>query len=97
MKMLLGDFIAKVGREDIYKPKIRNENLHEISNRVGVVNFATSKNRTVNSTIFPHRNIHKFTLKSSDGKTRDHIDNILIDRRPNSNGNLCPIFPGSGL
>jgi hypothetical protein len=61
MKMLLGDFIAKVGRENIYKPKIRNENLHEISNGVGAVNFATSENRTVNNGMFPHRNIHKFT------------------------------------
>jgi exonuclease III len=28
MKILLGDFNAKVGREDIFKPKIGNESLH---------------------------------------------------------------------
>jgi hypothetical protein len=27
---LLGDFITKVGREDIFKPTIENESLHEI-------------------------------------------------------------------
>jgi exonuclease III len=45
MKILLGDFNAKVGREDIFKSPIGNENLHEISNDNGVrvVNFATSK------------------------------------------------------
>jgi hypothetical protein len=45
MKILLGDFSTKVGREDIFKPKIGNESLHEISNENGVrlVNFATSK------------------------------------------------------
>jgi exonuclease III len=32
MKILLGDFNAKVGREDIFKPTIGNESLHEISN-----------------------------------------------------------------
>jgi hypothetical protein len=32
MKILLGDFNAKVGREDIFKPTIWNESLHEISN-----------------------------------------------------------------
>jgi hypothetical protein len=32
MKMLLGDFNAKVGREDTLKPIIGNESLHEISN-----------------------------------------------------------------
>jgi hypothetical protein len=46
MKILLGDFNPKVGKEDIFKPKIGNESLHEISNDNGVrlVNFATSKN-----------------------------------------------------
>jgi hypothetical protein len=45
MKILLGDFIAKVGREDIFRPTIGNESLHKISNVNGgsVVNFATSK------------------------------------------------------
>jgi hypothetical protein len=32
MKILLGDFNAKVGREDIFKPTIGNESLHKISN-----------------------------------------------------------------
>jgi hypothetical protein len=35
MKILLGDFNAKVGREDIFKPIIRNESLHEIINDHG--------------------------------------------------------------
>jgi exonuclease III len=63
MKMLLGDFNAKVGREDIFKPTIGNDSLHEISNdnEDRAVNFATSKNMTVKSTMFPHFNIHKFT------------------------------------
>jgi hypothetical protein len=44
MKILL-DFSAKVGRENIFKPAIRNESLYEISddNGVRVVNFAKSK------------------------------------------------------
>jgi hypothetical protein len=46
MKSLLGDFNAKVGREDIFKPIIGNESVHEASNDNGVrvVNFTTSKN-----------------------------------------------------
>jgi hypothetical protein len=36
MKILLGDLNAKVGREDIFKPTIRNESSHEISNDNGV-------------------------------------------------------------
>jgi hypothetical protein len=61
MKILLGDFNAKVGREDIFKPTIGNESLHEIRNYNGVrvVNFSTSKNLIVKTTMFPHCNIHK--------------------------------------
>jgi hypothetical protein len=44
MKVLLGDFNAKVNRKDIFIPTIWNESLHEISNNTGVLNFATSKN-----------------------------------------------------
>jgi hypothetical protein len=49
-----------------------------------VVNFGTSKNLTVKSTMFPHRNIHKFTWASHDGKTHNQIHHILIDRRRHS-------------
>jgi hypothetical protein len=49
MKILLGDFSAEVGREDIFKPTTMNKSSHEISNDSGVrvVNFATSKNLVV--------------------------------------------------
>jgi hypothetical protein len=36
MKILLGDFNAKVGREEIFKTTIGIESLHEISNDNGV-------------------------------------------------------------
>jgi hypothetical protein len=69
MKILLSDFNAKVGREDIFKPTIRNDSSHEISNDNGVrvVNFATSKNLVVKSTMFPHCSIHKYTGTSPSG------------------------------
>jgi hypothetical protein len=46
MKILLGDFSARVDKEDIFKPTIWNESLHEINNDNGVrvVNCGTSKN-----------------------------------------------------
>jgi hypothetical protein len=87
MKILLEDFNAKVGREDIFKPTIGNGSLHETSNDSGVrvVNFATPKNLVVKSTMFPHRKIHKYTWTSPDGKTRYQIDHVLVDRRRQSN------------
>jgi hypothetical protein len=86
MKILMGDFNTKVGREDIFKPTIGNESLHEISNDsgVGVVSFATSKNLVVKSTMFPHRKIHKYTWTSPEGNTNNQTDHVLIHKRRHS-------------
>ena len=75
MKILLGEFNAKLGRDDIFKPMIGQESLHQDSNDNGVrlVNFATSKNLVVKSTMFPHLNIHKYTWTSPDGKTQTRL------------------------
>ena len=80
---LLEDANANAGRENICKPTIGNESLHQESNDNGVrtVNFATSKNVVVKSTMFPHRNIHKYIWASPYGKTNNQIHHILIDRR----------------
>ena len=63
MNILLGDFNANVGRENIFKATIGQESLYQDSNDNGVrlVNFATSQNLVVKSTMFRHRNIHKYT------------------------------------
>src|SRR5215468_5550069 len=34
--------------------------------------------------MFPHRNVHKYTWTSPDGKTHNHINHVLIDRRRHS-------------
>jgi len=43
MKIILGDFNAKVGRENIFKPTIENGGLHQDNNDNGVriVNVGT--------------------------------------------------------
>jgi endonuclease/exonuclease/phosphatase family metal-dependent hydrolase len=87
MKIILGDFNAKVGRENIFKPMIGNESLHEISNDNGVrvVNFAISENLVVESTMIPHRKFHKYTWTSPERNTHNKIDHVLNDRRRHSN------------
>jgi hypothetical protein len=77
---LLGDFNAKVGREDIFKPTIGGESLCEISddNEVRVVNFATSKN------LSKVQCSHTVTFINLLAKIHNQIDHILIDRRRHS-------------
>jgi hypothetical protein len=66
MKILLGDFNAKVGREDIFKLTVRNKGLPKISH--------------VRSTMFCHCEIHKYTWTSAEETMHNQI-HILIDGR----------------
>jgi hypothetical protein len=65
----------------MFKTIIGNESLHEASNDNGVrvVNFATPKNLIVNSTPFPHRDIHENTWTSPDGVTHNQMAHVLIE------------------
>ena len=69
-KILLGDFNAKVGRENIFQPTIGTESVDPESNDNGIrlVNLATSKNLIVKSTKFLHRNIHTQSDRSYSGR-----------------------------
>jgi hypothetical protein len=56
MNILLRNFSVNVVREDIFKPTAWNDSLHKINNGIRVVDFATSNNLIVKSTIFPRNN-----------------------------------------
>jgi len=86
MKIILGDFNAKVGREYIFKLTNGNESLHQ------VVKIMVLEQKTL-----PHQKIwllgahcsrtaiiHRYTWTSPDGKTHNQTDHILIDRRSHS-------------
>ena len=71
-----------MGRENIFKLAIWNESPDQDSNDNGVriVNLTTSKIVDVKSTMFVHRNMHKYIWTSPYGQTHNQIDHILIDR-----------------
>ena len=83
IKIIQGDFNAKVGKEDIYKPTIGNERLQNETknNRIKIIEFAISKGFNVRSTTFPRKNIHKETWYSADGRTVNQINHTLISNR----------------
>jgi hypothetical protein len=83
MQILLRDFNTEVGTEEVFKPTIGNESLHEnnIDNGVRVVNLDTFKNLIVKIAMFPHRSIHKLTWTFPDRKTHNQLDHILMNWR----------------
>jgi hypothetical protein len=85
-KTLLHYFNAKVGRKDSLKPTMGDESLSEINsnNGVRVVNFDTSKNLVVKSTMFPYRDIHNYTHTSPEEKMHNQTDHVLRDSRRHS-------------
>jgi hypothetical protein len=47
--------------------------------------IATSENLIVESEMFPHHNIRRYTWASPHGKTHDQIDHVWMDKRRHSN------------
>ena len=82
IKIVLGDWNGKVGREDIYQGLIGRHIMHLNcnNNRQRLLDFAAAKNMVLSSTCFPHKEIHKQTWRFPDGKTNNQIDHILIDK-----------------
>ena len=80
----MGDLNAKVGNN--------NTNREEVMGNfgVGVINdngemlcdFCSANGFIINGTIFPHKDIHKLTWRSPDGRTVNQIDHVLV------NGNI---------
>jgi endonuclease/exonuclease/phosphatase family metal-dependent hydrolase len=81
--MVLGDLNTKIGKEPWFRPTTGRFGLHEICNEYGgrVVDFATFNNMIISSICFDHKRIHKETGTSPNGKTKNQIDHVLIDKR----------------
>ena len=87
MLILCGDFNAKIGKEQFLRPHIGQHSLHDVSNENGLrlVEMAAANNMLIKSTMFQHKEIHKQTWVSNDGRTRNQIDHIVVDARHGSN------------
>jgi len=65
IKIMMGDFNAKVGKELGLAPNVRKYSLHEETNNNGwrMIDFAITKNMATSSTLFQHKRIHKETWR----------------------------------
>ena len=81
--MVLGDFNAKLGKEDVFSKIIGHHSLHDTTSDNGhrLLDFVEGRNLVVASTRFPHLNIHKETWTSPGQTYANQIDHIAIDAR----------------
>lgn len=87
IKIILGDFNAKIGKDSTYGGTIGCHSLHETStdNGTRLIDMAVEKNLVISSTRFPHPKIHKATWLSPNGRTANQIDHVMISARHASN------------
>ena len=78
--IVMGDLNAKVGNDNtgyertmgIHGLGVQNENGEKLCE------FCQSNGLVITGTLFPHKDIHKATWTSADGRTRNQIDHLMI-------------------
>lgn len=83
IKIVLGDFNAKVGSDNYNLQRIMGSHgLGSSRNNNGelLVDFCARHSLFIGGTKFPHKDIHKYTWESPNGQYRNQIDHILINK-----------------
>ncbi|XP_052242915.1 craniofacial development protein 2-like [Dreissena polymorpha] len=77
--MLLGDFNAKVCDNKDGKRTMGRHGVDVITNNgERLVNFCQQNNLVIRGTLLAHKEIHKLTWTSPDGRTQNQINHIII-------------------
>jgi hypothetical protein len=81
IKVVMGDFNAKVCKESGLAPNVGKYSLHEETNNYGrrMIDFAVTKNMAISSMLFQHKRIHKETWRSPDETTSNQTDHVFFD------------------
>ena len=77
IKVVMGDFNAKVRKGLGLAPNVGKYTLHEETWRM--IDFAITKNIAASSMLFQHKRIHKETWRTPDETTSNQINYVMID------------------
>ncbi|XP_071153731.1 craniofacial development protein 2-like [Mytilus edulis] len=80
MLIVMGDLNLKVGKDNSHMQEVLGKHGYGTINENGelLCNFCQINGLIITGSIFPHKEIHKVTWKSPDGKTTNQIDQIMI-------------------
>ena len=83
MLLITGDINAKVGSDNSNCEAAMGKHGCGSINDNGerLVDFCLNNNCIIGGTIFPHKNIHKLTWRSPDGRTINQIDHLIINKK----------------
>jgi hypothetical protein len=81
--ILLGDFNAKIGKENSIATVAGKYNLHEVTSENGkrLGQFAARHNMIIESTCFEHKRIHKGTWMCPGTEVVNQIDHVVTNKR----------------
>ena len=83
LKILMGDPNAKVGADNTNRELVMGKHGVGVQNENGepLAEFCTFNDLVIGGTVFQHKQIHKTTWTSPDGRTENQIDHITIGRK----------------
>ena len=84
LMLVMGDLNAKVGTAQKDEERtVGNHSIKGVRNDNGerFVAFCAENNLAISTTMFPHKEIHKYTWTSPDGKHRNQIDHVAVNTR----------------
>ena len=86
--VVMGDLNAKVRNNNTNRREVMRKFGIGIMNDSGerLCDFCSANGFVITGTIFPHKDIHKLTWRSPDGRTVNQIDHVLV------NGNMRRSF-----
>ena len=82
--VLMGDWNAKVGERQVGEEGVMGKEALKCvrkANGERFVDFCATNSFVITTTSFPHKDIHKYTWTSPDGRTRNQIDHVAVNSR----------------
>jgi hypothetical protein len=75
VKLMMGDWNSKVGRETVHQPTIGKHSLHESRNEndLRLVDFAAGRKMAIKSTYFMHKDVIDVMVRRGANIDSDHI------------------------